>query len=114
MHVNMVSSPDAKSPQEKGAFSALKKGNLHALQVCVHLNADNREQVIETYTFTIRYHTDQQSGQKIAGLEFDGTTGPPLTVEATSSDMQRMVRGITRLTERLPSLPGTMIINSCF
>jgi hypothetical protein len=94
--------------QEKGAFSALKQENLHALQICVHLNAKDREQVVETYTFTIKYHTDQESGQTIFGLEVDSPGGRPVTLEATSEAMQRMVRGITNLTERLPSLPGVL------
>lgn len=76
------------------------------MQVCVHLNSDDREQVVETYTFTIKYHTDESSGETLAGLEVDGPKGDPLTLEATSEAMQKMIRGITKLTEKLPSLPG--------
>ncbi|EGP88974.1 uncharacterized protein MYCGRDRAFT_91969 [Zymoseptoria tritici IPO323] len=91
---------------EQGAFPALKQGTLHAVQVCVHLNSDDREQVVETYTFTIKYHTDESSGETLAGLEVDGPKGDPLTLEATSEAMQKMIRGITKLTEKLPGLPG--------
>ncbi|SMQ49166.1 unnamed protein product [Zymoseptoria tritici ST99CH_1A5] len=96
---------------EQGAFPALKQGTLHAVQVCVHLNSDDREQVVETYTFTIKYHTDESSGETLAGLEVDGPKGDPLTLEATSEAMQKMIRGITKLTEKLPSLPDKRYVS---
>lgn len=93
--------------KEKVAFVALKDGTLRALQIFVHTDPEDREKVVETYTFTIKYHYRQESGQTIAGLEVESPGGAPLTVEATNAALQDMLRDIMRICTNLPDLPGT-------
>lgn len=76
------------------------------MQIYVHTDPEDREKVVETYTFTIKYHTSEARGQTIAGLEVESPGGPPLTVEATNLALQDMLRDIMSVCERLPDLPG--------
>jgi hypothetical protein len=95
--------------QEQVAFVALKDGTLRALQIYVHTDPEDRDKVVETYTFTIKYHMNNESGQSIAGLEVESPGGPPLTVEATNAALQEMLRDIMRICTHLPDLPGTYV-----
>lgn len=99
----------AHIPQEKVAFVALKAGTLKGLHIYVHTDPEDREKVVETYTFTVKYHMSQGNGQTIAGLEVGSPTGPPLTVEATNAALQDILRDIMRICTYLPDLPS-----SCF
>ncbi|KAF2770537.1 hypothetical protein EJ03DRAFT_335497 [Teratosphaeria nubilosa] len=56
---------------EMGVFPALKAGHLQALEVYVHPDRKDRQKVLETYTFTIKYQTDEDA-RHLAGLQLDG------------------------------------------
>lgn len=91
---------------EKGVFVALKDGTLKALQVYVHTDPDDRDKVVETYTFTIKYHSDGQGGRLYAGLEIDSPGERGITVEATSKALHDLLRQIIKTCDELPELPG--------
>ena len=91
--------------QENGAFPALAANNLRALQVYVHTDPYHRENVIETYTFTIKY-VDGNNGQKIAGLELDSQGHSLISIGATNSALQYLLRKVMDLCQALPDLPG--------
>ena len=95
---------------EKGAFAALKAGNLRALQVYVHADPNDREKVLETYTFTIKYTEDAQSGKALAGLEMD-SPGAMVSVQATNSALQTLLRQVMDTCEALPELPEKRFIS---
>ena len=92
--------------QEKGAFAALKDGKLRALQVYVHADPSDRQRVIETYTFNVKYQEVDGSGPTLAGLEMDSPGNTLISVGATNSALQLLLRQIMKLCETLPELPG--------
>ncbi|KAM3416644.1 Meiosis-specific protein hop1 [Cercospora zeina] len=95
----------ADARQEKGAFAALQKGRLSALQIYVHTDPEHREKVVETYTFAIKYHNDGRGGRVFAGLEVDSPGREGFTVEATSLALQSLIRHVNQLCDGLPDLP---------
>ncbi|KAK1822511.1 hypothetical protein LTR12_003074 [Friedmanniomyces endolithicus] len=95
---------------EKGAFPALRAGQLRALQVYVHTDPLNRSKVIEMYTFTIRYK-DAGNGRVPSGLVFDAPGDPLVSVEATNLAFQSLLRQLNGLCDRLPVLPQPRFIS---
>ncbi|KAK4545923.1 hypothetical protein LTR36_002487 [Oleoguttula mirabilis] len=96
---------------EKGAFAALKAGHLRALQIYVHADPTDRQRVIETYTFTIKYSEDAGKGKVLAGLEMDGPGSPQISVQATNSTLQTLLRQIVDICAGLPDLPEKRFIS---
>lgn len=90
--------------QENGAYTALKAGHLKALQIYVHADRKDRQKVIETYTFTIKYEKGADKAKKLAGLQVDGP-GAVVSVEATNSALQSLMRQIMATCNELPDLP---------
>lgn len=76
------------------------------MHILVHTDPEDRQKVVESYTFTIKYHLNQENRQTIAGLEVESPTGPPLTVEATNAALQEILRDLMRICQHLPDLPG--------
>lgn len=91
---------------EKGVFVVLKEGTMKSLQVYVHTDPNDREKVVETYTFTIKYHSDGQGGRMYAGLEIESPGEHGVTVEATSRALHDLLRQIIKTCGELPELPG--------
>ncbi|KAI5361915.1 Putative HORMA domain, Zinc finger, FYVE/PHD-type, Zinc finger, RING/FYVE/PHD-type [Septoria linicola] len=96
---------------EEGAFVALREGRLRALQIYVHTDPDHRDRVVETYTFTIKYHDDGRGGRLLAGLEFDSPGKEGFTVEATTRALQDMLLRIIDTCQGLPDLPEQRFIS---
>lgn len=101
-----ASEPRPNSWQEYGAFPAINSGNLRALHVFVHADPIDRSQVIESYTFTVRYIRDTENQQVPTGIELGKTGSETVTVGATSSAVQDLIRQINGLCEHLPQLPS--------
>ena len=91
---------------ETGAFAALKDRSLQALQVYVHADRSDRQKVVETYTFTIKYLADEKHGRSLAGLEFQSPASSAVTTVDTNSALQQLLRDVMQLCEGLPDLPG--------
>lgn len=81
---------------------------MSALQIYVHTDPDHPEQVVETYTFAIKYHDNGHGGRVFAGLEVDSPGREGITIEATSIALQSLIRHVNQLCEGLPDLPGKM------
>ncbi|KAK5131638.1 hypothetical protein LTR08_000765 [Meristemomyces frigidus] len=96
---------------ENGAFAALKAGHLQALQVYVHADSADRQKVVETYTFTIKYTKDGGNGKAVAGLEMDGPGSPLVSIQATNSALQTLLRRIMDVCQGLPDLPEKRFIS---
>ena len=90
--------------QEKGAFPALRAGQLRALQVYVHTDPLNRSKVIEMYTFTIKYK-DAGNHRVPSGLEFGAPGDPLVSVEATNLAFRTLLHQLSDVCDRLPVLP---------
>lgn len=93
--------------KEGGAFSALKTGDLQALQVYVHPDIDARERVLETYTFKIKYTDHDEHGRQLAGLGLDSPSSSYVSVGATNASLQDFFRELIDVCKELPDLPGT-------
>ena len=90
---------------EKGAFPALQAGNLQALQVYVHAEPEDRDKVLETYTFTIKYQQDVGQKRTPSGLEMDKPGSDLVSVQVTNMALQGLLQQIMKLCGELPDLP---------
>ena len=54
---------------EQGVFKAIEDGNFQALQVYIHPDDNDRQRVIEQYTFAIKYLRDNDGGRILTGME---------------------------------------------
>ena len=72
----------------------------------VHADAQDRSQVIESYTFTVRYVRDADNQQVPAGIEVGASGSEPVTTGAVSRTLQGLIRQINELCEPLPQLPS--------
>jgi len=91
--------------QEKGAFPELESGDLRAVQILIHPDKQRRNEVLETYTFIVRY-IFAESGQRTPSAV---VTEVPEEQEATTSyahtALHELLRNVDRLCEDLPQLP---------
>jgi meiosis-specific protein len=93
--------------QENGAFDALSKRVLHAIQINISENAENPTHVVESYTFTFRYQSSAEGAKTLAGVTMQDPTGADTTVKNIKYALQMFIRKIVKLCEMLPELPGT-------
>lgn len=94
-------------------FPAIKAGNLRALHVFVHADPEDRTQVIESYTFTVKYFRNVANQDVAAGIELGKDGSEPVTVGATGLALQQLIRHINVLCEGLPQLPGLYSHEPC-
>ncbi|KAH9810921.1 HORMA domain [Teratosphaeria destructans] len=95
---------------EMGVFPALRAGHLQALEVYVHPDRKDRQKVLETYTFTIKYQTDEDA-RLLAGLQLDGPGSALVSVQATNLALQTLLRDIGAICDQLPTLPASRFIS---
>ncbi|KAK4554686.1 hypothetical protein LTR86_008188 [Recurvomyces mirabilis] len=95
---------------EKGAFVAIKAGHLHALQVYVHGDPEDRSKVLETYTFTFKYSVTDADRVNVTGVELD-TPGSLISLQATNTAFQSMVRRLMAMCPTLPELPAQRYVS---
>lgn len=98
--------PNTKRAEENGAFTALRAGNLQALQVYVHVDPAHREKIVETYTFRVKYFPATGDNRKPSGLELDSSKSALVSVEATNKALGDLLRQVAQLCDSLPDLPG--------
>ncbi|KAF2401012.1 DNA-binding protein [Trichodelitschia bisporula] len=89
---------------EKGAFEALGRGVLRAIQLNISEKADNPSQVVESYTFTFRYEQTAARGT-LGDVTMQGPVGPGVTVKNVKYALQMFIRRIITLCQTLPDLP---------
>lgn len=80
------------------------------MHVFVHADPTDRSQVIESYTFTVKYVHDADFRQVAAGIELGKPGSEAVTVGATSSALQELLRHINNLCEGLPQLPRMWLV----
>ena len=67
----------------------------------------DRERVLETYTFIIKYSNEDEEERVISGLEIEGPDGRRSTVGLTTASVVYAFRVITEICKGLPMLTGT-------
>lgn len=87
----------------------MRSGNLRALQIFVHADPQDRTRVIESYTFTVKYMRNADNQQIPAGIEVGRIDAEPVTVGATSRELQQLVKQINLLCDNLPQLPSKSV-----
>ncbi|KAF2841956.1 DNA-binding protein [Patellaria atrata CBS 101060] len=95
---------------EIGAFEALKKNALRALQLSIFEDASNPSQVMESYTFTFSYRKDAQNNNELIGLDMQSSSGEIVTVRTAQHSLQMFVRRIITLCNTLPDLPDSRFL----
>lgn len=89
--------------QEEGIFPEIERGNLKALEVYVHPSQD-RQNVSETYTFTIKYTSSAGGGGKVpSGLEINGSDSNASIVGPVGS-LIYLFRALGKLCQGMPKL----------
>ncbi|KAF1984222.1 HORMA-domain-containing protein [Aulographum hederae CBS 113979] len=91
---------------EKGAFDALKKKYLHAIQLTIFEDPNAPTEVIETYTFTINYITNDGDGPSLQNVSFQGLHGETVTVKNVRYALAAFTRKLIALCNSLPDLPA--------
>lgn len=92
-------------PQEKGAFDALQKKVLRALQLTLTENPDHPEEVIESWTFTFNYTQVEDGEMSLSQISLKTEGGTPITVKNAKYALQTMQRMVVTLCSTLPDLP---------
>ncbi|KAF2136996.1 uncharacterized protein K452DRAFT_312695 [Aplosporella prunicola CBS 121167] len=105
---------------EKGAFDALKHRYLRAVQIQIYEDPDKAYEVIETYTFTVKYvDLPEYGGKAVAGLQFESPGGQVeepleqtgslasqiLTTRRAKHNLEKFIRLLSRFCGTLPHLP---------
>jgi len=93
--------------QERGAFEALQKNVLRAMQLNIFENADKPQDVVEAYTFTFSYsQCGAVNGATLASVELKGPRGETMTVRNARHALNMFVRQLITLCQTMPQLPG--------
>lgn len=92
--------------QEKGAFPLLAAGRLQAIQICVHEDQYQREKVIESYAFAIKYEDDGSGSKSPVGVKVGRHQSCPANVGQANSNLQEVLGEIQKICKTLPHLPG--------
>lgn len=96
--------------QEYGAFDALKKHVLRAIQLRIFDSADRPSDVVETYTFTFRYSGRCGNSSALAGFDMRGPHGEAYTVKNARYALGSFIRRLVALCNTLPDLPGMTLL----
>lgn len=95
--------------QEKGAFEALEKQVLRAIQINISEQEDKPNHVVESYTFTFSYQTSPEGAKTLADVTMQDPSGTDTTVKNVKYALHMFIRKIIALCETLPELPGMSI-----
>ncbi|KAE9993975.1 hypothetical protein EG327_002015 [Venturia inaequalis] len=91
---------------EKGAFEALEKQVLRAIQINISEQEDKPNHVVESYTFTFSYQTSPEGAKTLAGVTMKDPSGADTTVKNVKYALHMFIRKIIALCETLPELPA--------
>lgn len=83
----------------------LESGQLRAVQVLVHPASESRNEVLETYTFTIHYTTSEKGERTPSGLATSASKHVTFLSDATNTSLQQLFRKVADMCNDLPALP---------
>ncbi|OCL02733.1 hypothetical protein AOQ84DRAFT_348717 [Glonium stellatum] len=96
---------------EKGAFEALQRNVLRAIQLNIFEDPRNPSNVVEAYTFTFNYIHSPGNDVVLSGVEMQGPRGKAITVKNAKYAMQMFIRRLIALCTTLPDLPQRRYLN---
>ncbi|MCJ1290976.1 DNA binding protein [Xylographa carneopallida] len=89
-----------------GVFDALSKNVLASLQFSIILDKKKPSEIIESYTFTMKYTKDPEaSSRQLVGLTISSSGGEPMTLIDVRIDLKRIWKHLSHIVEKLPELP---------
>ncbi|KAF2704607.1 hypothetical protein K504DRAFT_494855 [Pleomassaria siparia CBS 279.74] len=89
--------------EEDGAFYALQRGFLKALQLSIAENSNEPGNVLETYTFT--FHYTKTSANSQSNVEMTAPSGSKVTIKNARWSLVEMIRRVNNTCQELPYLP---------
>jgi meiosis-specific protein HOP1 len=91
--------------QEKGAFPELESGDLRAVQILIHPDNQRRSEVLETYTFIVRYVVAEDGRRTPSAVVTEASGNQGATASSAHAALQELLRNVDRLCDNLPQLP---------
>ena len=92
-----------------GIFDALSKNVLASLQFSIILDKEKPSEIIESYTFTLKYtRNPETSSRQLVGLTVLPSGGGPITFVDVRSGLKTIWKHLSHTVERLPELPRTV------
>lgn len=85
---------------------------MRAIKIYVHINKDRRQDVLETYTFTIQYTASEDGICTPSGLDVSGMKHTGVTIEASNIALQQALRQIAEMCNDMPQLPRELLKSS--
>jgi meiosis-specific protein HOP1 len=92
--------------QEKGAFPELESGDLRAVQILIHPDRKRRDEVLETYTFIVRYVVAEDGRRTPSAVVTEAPENQGATTSSAHAALQELLRNVDRLCDDLPQLPS--------
>ena len=92
--------------QEKGAFPELESGDLRAVQILIHPDKKRRNEVLETYTFIVRYIVAEDGRRTPSAVVTEAPGDQGATTSSAHAALQELLRNVDRLCDDLPQLPS--------
>jgi HORMA domain len=93
---------------EQGAFDALKKNFLQAIQVNILERPDDPSSVLESWTFSFKYLQSSDGQKSLEGLTVRSSAGK-ITVANAQWQWQSLVRDIGGFCSSMGQLPGEFV-----
>ena len=75
------------------------------MQIFIHPGSGGRDEIMETYTFSIQYVMADNGRRAPSGVTADTTVNQDATIETTNKALQQLLRSVCDLCEDLPELP---------
>ena len=101
---------DTNASQEKGAFPELESGDLRAVQILIHPDNKRRDEVLETYTFIVRYVVSEDGRRTPSAVVTEAPGGRGATASTAHAALQELLRNVDKLCDDLPQLsPGRFL-----
>jgi meiosis-specific protein HOP1 len=97
---------NTNASQEKGAFLELESGDLHAVQILIHPDRKRRKEVLETYTFVVRYVVAEDGQRTPIAVTTEAPENQGATTSSAHTALQELLRNVDRLCDDLPQLPS--------
>ncbi|MCJ1284440.1 DNA binding protein [Xylographa opegraphella] len=90
-----------------GIFDALSKNVLASLQFSIILDKEKPSEIIESYTFTMKYTRYPDTAlRQLVGLTVSPSGGEPITLVNVRSGLETIWKHLSHTVERLPELPS--------
>lgn len=96
---------------QKGAFEALQRKWLRALQLNVHTDSQEPRRIVEAYTFSFAY-ADHADDGSLVSISFSSRQGRKTELKDIRYALHGFLRQLVGICRTLPQLPGSLCRSS--